>query len=453
MNISKSNQKQIIAVIGCGYVGLTTAAIFANCGFKVYALEKDPKRLNIIKSGRSFFYELGIDPLIAKGIKTGNLIVTDDLDTTIPMCSIIFSCVGTPDNPDGSSNLTHVFEVARKVADLIKPGSVFIQKSTVPVGTGKIIEQLFNDTKKKTNYISSPEFLREGTGVGDMLWPERIVVGGDNKQAVNTVLDLYGDIEKNRGTISKTAKLTAPKIIPKISYIHTSRNSAELIKITANAFLALKISFANSIAKLADKTDADINEVMEAVGSDHRIGRAFLNSGRGYGGGCFPKDVSGLIHSAKEHGLKMEIMEAVTSVNDSMPHYVIDQTRLALGGSLNNVRVSVLGLSFKAQTSDTRQSPSILMANTLVSHGAIVKAHDPIAMEEARHALHSAVELSKSLLHAIEDAECVIIGTEWSEFNKIDWSGVKARLVVDAMNCLDRTKIPERIQYLGIGLR
>ncbi len=350
-----TDTKPIITIIGCGYVGLTLAAVLASAGYTVYALEVNPKRLDAIKQGRSFFYEAGADQLIAAGLKSGKLIPTDSYSEAIPASNIIFSCVGTPDNPDGSSNLSYVFDAANSALSLMKNGTIFVQKSTVPVGIGAKLEATFAKSGKSIAYVSCPEFSREGTAISDTLWSDRVVTGSADTVSAQKVLDLHRAIERAQGLIAKAAGLTPPAIPPAPQYLVVGLGSAELIKVTANAFLALKISFANAIAKLADQAGADITAVMDGVGSDKRIGRAFLNAGRGYGGGCFPKDVSGLIRSAEEYGVDMDIMHAATATNDSMAHYVINKAKTALGAGntddvLNGKTIAVLGLSFKAGT-------------------------------------------------------------------------------------------------------
>ncbi|MGH7237005.1 MAG: UDP-glucose dehydrogenase family protein, partial [Candidatus Saccharimonadales bacterium] len=343
--------KPTIAVLGCGYVGLTAAAVLACCDFRVWAVEINPDRLKAIKSGQSFFYEAGLNNLLKVALKSGSLTATDSYAAAIPVSSIVFSCVGTPDNPDGSSNLNYVFEAARSAAKLLAPQSIFVQKSTVPVGTGAKIEQILAGKNKAIGYVSNPEFLREGTSISDSLWFGRVVAGAGDKLAAEKVMNIYRTTLKSRDQVAALAKISAPEVVPKVQYITTSLASAELIKVTANAFLALKISFANSIAKLADQAGADITQVMDGVGGDPRIGRAFLNAGRGYGGGCFPKDVSGLIRSAEDYGVAMEIMQAASQVNESMPDYILGRAAKLIGGSFDGLKVSVLGLSFKAGTS------------------------------------------------------------------------------------------------------
>ena len=447
--------KKTITVLGCGYVGLTTAAILANCGFKVYAVETDPKRLAVMKKGQSFFHEAGINSLLANGLSQKTLIVTNTYKIAILKSGLVFSCVGTPDNPDGSSNLSYIFDAASQAAEYMKVGTIFVQKSTVPVGTGKKIEKLFKDQNKSVHYVSNPEFLREGTAIIDTLWSDRIVVGSENQNSTQAIIKLYKKVESERSLIAELANIKKPRIISKSEYIQTGLDSAELIKITSNAFLALKISFANSIAKLADQAGADITEVMDGVGADRRIGRAFLNAGRGYGGGCFPKDVSGLIRSAEDYGVNMEIMNAATEVNDSMPHYIINRAKNLLGGSYKNKEVAVLGLAFKPGTSDVRRSPAIAISNTLAEQGAKVRAYDPEATDEIKEKLNDDITLCNGLDEAIKNTSSIFIATDWPEFKKMNLAKVvklsKAELFVDCVNCLNKDLVPKSVKYLGVG--
>lgn len=451
----KQNDKDTqhhIAVLGCGYVGVTTAVILANCGYKVHAIEVNQERLAILKQGHSFFYETGINTLIEQAANNGNLTFTDSYDTALANTSIVFSCVGTPDNPDGSSNLSYVFSAAKQSALLLKSGAIFIQKSTVPVGTGSKIEDIFAQTNKTISYVSNPEFLRESTAVIDTLWPDRIVAGSSDTTAAEKVLNVYRSIENYRSNLAHLAGIKVPTSQRSTEYILTSRNSAELIKVSANAFLALKISFANSIAKLADKADADVTEVMHAVGADLRIQKAFLNAGRGYGGGCFPKDVSGLIRSAEEYGVEMEIMRAVEQVNESMPHYILNKALVALDTPIQDLNCTVLGLAFKSGTSDVRRSPAIAMANTLAGMGANVCVYDPQALNEAKNELHEAVTHHTDIKDALLGTDCIFIATDWPEFLNLEpelLSNVKA--IVDCMNCVKKQQLPAWIKYIGVG--
>lgn len=444
---------ETITVLGAGYVGLTTAAIFANSGYRVYLIEPDPNRLKIIKTGKSFFFEQGIDPLIEKAVKENSLIPTDSYEQAVPQSQLIFSCVGTPDNPDGSSNLSYVFSAAEATAKLMKPGTTYIQKSTVPVGTGQKVSELISQKQSDFSYVSNPEFLREGTALSDSLYFDRIVVGGNNHTANQKVLDIYVSIETGRDKIARLAEIPVKETSGE--YIETNLNGAELVKVTANAFLALKISFANSIAKLADQAGADINEIMDAVGADRRIGRAFLGAGRGYGGGCFPKDVSGLISSAEEHGVDMPIMAAATDVNESMAGYIANKAKDLLG-TLEGKQIAVLGLAFKAGTSDSRRSPGVKLANILDKNGATVYAYDPEANGEAKEDLRSGVRVAKSVKEATKNSDAVFVATKWPEFLSYDLpklaDNMEGNLFVDAENAYNIEGVEKAgLQYIGVG--
>jgi UDPglucose 6-dehydrogenase len=442
-----------LTVLGAGYVGLTTGALLAHAGYKVFIVEPNAKRLEAIKSGRSFFYEHGLDAIIASALALGNLVPTDSYEESIPHSSVVFSAVGTPDNVDGSSNLDYVFTAANEAAKHMQDGSLFVQKSTVPVGTGARVEELFADQNPTVHYVSNPEFLREGTAVADTLYFDRVVTGGQHESANNAVLDIYRQLEQHRSKIASLTSIQHPET--KGIYISTSLSSAELIKVTANAFLALKISFANSIAQLADVAGADIVEVMDAVGADNRIGRQFLNAGRGYGGGCFPKDVSGLIATGNDLGVDLTIMRAAQQVNEEMPGYILHKLQEKVGGALAKKRVALLGLSFKAGTSDTRKSPGIAIAHLLHRAEAIVSAYDPKANEEAAEEIGDHVTLHESVKQAIKGAEIIVIATDWDELINYPMDSYKdsgASIVVDAVNRLDAVKAKMAgLTYIGVG--
>lgn len=446
-----------VTILGTGYVGLTTAALFAAAGMKTYVVDPNPARLDSVRQGKSFFFEEGLDPAVAEGVKSGLLIPTPSYGESVPHSDVVISAVGTPDNPDGSSNLSYVFAAASEAAKYLKPEAVYVQKSTVPVGTGTKVKRLFAEAQAPNAYVSNPEFLRESTALWDNLWFDRIVVGGDDRQALEKVIDLYRRVEAARDRIAGLAGLTAPAKLPEGKYMTVNLESAELIKVVSNAFLALKISFANSIAMLADKSGADIVEVMDAVGADTRIGRPFLNAGRGYGGGCFPKDVSGLIAAGLEMGVNLEIVRAGQALNEEMPGYIIEKLQTAAGGSLAGQKVAVLGLAFKAGTSDARRSPGVSFANRLVQAGAGVRAFDPRANKEAAESLDKRVTIAVNLEAAIDNADALIIATDWPEF--ITYSpqsyGQKLagkKLFVDAMNRFDISAVAKAgMVYIGIG--
>lgn len=454
----KANSDGVISVIGAGYVGLASSVVFAGAGYKVYLVDIDKHKIKLIKKGEAPFYETGIQDLIKRGLDKGNLIPTDSYAEAISNSHIVFSCVGTPDSPDGSTNLQYVFDAANEALKYMQNGTLYAQKSTVSVGTGVKIASLFAKSGKHVEYISNPEFLREGTALRDTLWFDRIVVGNGSRKAIGHIFELYGQVEKWRQDIASSAGIVPPDNAPVGEYIiATNVKSAELTKLAANSFLALKISFANSIAKLADKAGADINEVMAAVGSDPRIGRDFLNAGRGYGGGCFPKDVSGLIASALEHGVDMDIMEAVQDVNASMPGYIMEKLQNYFQGNLKGRKMAILGLSFKAGTSDTRRSPGITLANLLVAADADVRVYDPEAMVEAAPQLHQKVQPQSSLSAAIKDAAAILVATDWPDFIHREVSDYRQQtqpptLLVDCMNRFDILSVKRAgLEYMGIG--
>ena len=445
-----------ITVLGAGFVGLSTASLLANAGYTVYLIEPNKARLDIIKTGRSFFFEEGINPLIKKAIDSKKLIPTDSYDKSVPHSSIVFSCVGTPDNPDGSSNLSYVFDSADQAIRLMTNKAVYVQKSTVPVGTGNRIMELIDKVNPALRYVSNPEFLRESTALYDTLYFDRVVIGGTSHEANVRIVECYQQLERYRDEIASIAGIAISKS-SNISgrYIETSLNSAELIKVTSNAFLALKISFANSIAKLSDAVSADITEVMDGVGADKRIGRSFLNAGRGYGGGCFPKDVSGLIASGLDHGIDLEIMQTAQAVNASMPGYIVEKLKNALGGELVGKKIAVLGLAFKAGTSDVRKSPGVSIANSLSEAGSVVIAHDPEANQEASHDLRRNITLVTSAKEALKSADAVIIATDWPEYAQFTAVAFKKYMtsptIVDALNTYSDIENDTDITYIGVG--
>ena len=451
------NTVATITILGTGYVGISSAAIFAAAGYKVYLVDVIPERLESVRQGKAFFFEEGLDPLIADGVNKGLIIPTLSYEESVPESDVVISCVGTPDNPDGSSNLSYVYAAAEKASTLLRADTVFVQKSTVPVGTGEKVEALMAKSDKTIHYISNPEFLRESTAVYDTLWFDRIVLGGTDTEALERVMSIYKKVAAKRDSIAAIAGIAGPTKLIEGEYITTSRNSAELIKVTANAFLALKISFANSIAKLADASDADINEVMNAVGADPRIGRAFLNAGRGYGGGCFPKDVSGLISSGMQHGVELDIMQAVDQVNDSMPGYIAEKLQKTIG-SLEGKKVAVLGLSFKAGTSDTRRSSAITLANMLDKSGATVTAFDPEANHEAKSELTTNIVLTDNIEAAINNVDALLVATDWRHFTEIPAAQyatlAPGSVFVDCMNRFSSRDIKNAgLIYIGVGRR
>lgn len=449
------NKNPTISVLGAGYVGLTTAALLACCDYKVYLVEIDKNRLDVIKKGRSFFFENGLDQLIDHGIKNKQLIPSNSYKQSIPKSDIVFSCVGTPDNPDGSFDMSQVLSAANEAATYLNDNSIFVQKSTVPIGTGCQIEKIFTKAKNKTQYVSCPEFLREGYSIHDTLCFDRVVAGGKSQSSIKRVFEVYKQIEKYRAKIINITNITAPD--SNGIYIETNLESAELIKVASNAFLATKISFANTIAKISDKFGADVIEIMDAVGADKRIGRSFLNAGRGYGGGCLPKDVSGLISSGTKVGLDLNLIKAAQAVNDSMPGYIIEKLQEEIGGNLHRKKIAVLGMAFKSGIDDTRKSPGITIANLLASTGASVSVYDPIVKRESVGNIHKSVSWMNTLEESVKKTEAVIISTDWSEFTETSPEAYSKlingkKIFVDATNSFSKNEIARAgLIYIGVG--
>lgn len=452
-----------ITIIGSGYVGTTLAAMLSNSGYQTYLLDIDQTKIDIIKTGKSHFFEAGLDSFITGGIDSGNLFPTVSYEEAIPGSDIIFSCVGTPDNRDGSSNLSFIKKATESTAVHVFKDIIFVQRSTVPVGTGRELIQIFeNNTNKKVTYVSNPEFLAEGRAVLDSLNPSRIVLGSDDQKKLEDVQQLFNaiynfakDIDVKEFSDFASTYSNFKTKINEPNYIFTSLESAELIKVTANAFLATKISFTNATAKLADASGADITEVMNGVGADPRIGRSFLYAGLGFGGGCFPKDVSGLISNFKDNNVANPILDGVVEVNKSMPEYLLRKLQ-SLGSEIRDKKVAILGLSFKPGTSDARKSQSVILANLLVDRVDKVKAFDPIAMEEAKHDLSKGVELTSSIEEAVKSVDIVIIATEWPIFKELDWVLAKelmnGNIIVDGRNCLNKEEIINLgFEYVGVG--
>ena len=441
-----------VSVVGSGYVGTTTSALLAVAGHEVTAVDLDEDKVKTINSGKSHFFEAGLDELIAHAVDIGKLTASTSYDS-LKEADIVFSCVGTPDNPDGSPNLSYIDAVAETAAEYAQKGTIFIQKSTVPVGTGERLHDIIPDLI----YVSNPEFLREGSAINDSILPDRLVIGCDDSDAAQMVADLFqsiADVSEEINRIGEIGIDSAQLSVHEYETFLTSVNSAELIKVTANAFLALKISFANATAKLADRSGADVVEVMNGVGSDKRIGRAFLNAGRGYGGGCFPKDVSGLISVAIDHGVDFSIMTSANELNESMPGYIVH--KLMEQTDVSDAKVAVLGLAFKPGTSDARKSPAVSIANILAKEGAQVIGYDPEANEEATEELNPKVKLAESANEAVKGADIVLVATIWQEFRDLDLDDLAERMAgktfVDCMNAFNPDDATSAgLTYIGVG--
>lgn len=455
--------KEIITIIGSGYVGTTFGALLAAAGIKTYLVDLDEKKIETLKSGKSYFFEPYLDEFIKKGMDSGLLYPTMSYEEAFKDSTIAFSCVGTPDLPDGNVNLAYIYAAAEEATRNAKNDIIYVQKSTVPVGTGRSVLEKMKEIRSDIDitYISNPEFLREGSAMFDTMYPDRVVVGGDDKSSVERIIKIYehvlefsktfNSLEDKYGSAFSTTSITETK------YFETTIPSAELIKVSANAFLALKISFANSIATLSDKSGANVAEVMDGIGADKRIGRSFLYPGLGYGGGCFPKDVAGLQKSFENAGLTNPILDAAVEVNSNMPAYVLNKVKQELG-ELSDKNILLLGLAFKSGTSDCRKSPAIKLANLLVENGANISAFDPqVDREELKHEKLSESVNILAEVDEIPSVDIVIIATEWPEFKSLNWKNFKdnvsSGVIIDARNILNKKEIEKLgYKYLGVGI-
>jgi UDPglucose 6-dehydrogenase len=426
-----------ISVVGAGYVGLVTAAVFANFGNKVYCLEINPDKLSKLKSGESPFFEPGLEELLKRNLKNKNINFTDDYSEAIPDSKVVFICVGTPPKNNGEADLSQVLDSVHDIARNLQSYTVIVGKSTLPVGIGDDMYKLILKEKGRGatfDWVSNPEFLREGTALEDSLHPDRIVIGSESQKAIDLLLELHSPID---GVA-----------------IVTDTRSAELIKYASNALLATKVSFANSIANLCELTGADVEAVLNGVGYDKRLVRSMLYPGVGYGGSCLPKDVLSLLDQSKKAGYDFDLLRAVNEVNQEMPMRFVKKLKDELEG-LRGKKIAILGLAYKANTDDMREAPSIKIINKLVSDGAEITAYDPEAMGVARELL-PAIEFAEDVFEAVKGADAVGIVTDWNEFKDLDLHKVKELMkrpvIVDGRNLYDREKVRQLgFSYQGVG--
>jgi UDPglucose 6-dehydrogenase len=428
-------------MVGSGYVGLVSGACFADFGHDVVCIDKDEAKIERLNAGKMPIYEPGLEELVSRNVAAGRLSFTTDLASALDGADAVFIAVGTPSRRgDGHADLSFVFAVAEEVGRSLKGPAVVVTKSTVPVGTGDEVERILTEsgTKAKFAVASNPEFLREGAAIEDFKRPDRIVVGTDDEWARDVLSEIYRPLFLNRAPI-----------------LFTSRRSAELIKYAANAFLATKITFINEIADLCEKVGGDVQDVARGIGLDGRIGSKFLHPGPGYGGSCFPKDTLALLKTSEDYDSPLRVVEAVAKVNDSrkraMGRKVID----ALGDAPRGKRVAMLGLTFKPNTDDMRDAPSIAIAQALLDAAVEVVAYDPEGMEAAR-AIMPGVTMAASAYEALEGADAVTIVTEWDAFRALDLARMKqamrAPVVVDLRNIYDPADMRSRgFAYSSIG--
>ncbi len=430
-----------IVMIGSGYVGLVSGACFADFGHDVVCVDKDAGKIEKLKAGGIPIYEPGLDALVAKNVAAGRLSFTADLAGPVGEAEVVFIGVGTPTRRgDGHADLSYVYGAAREIAAALKRFTVVVTKSTVPVGTGDEVERIIRETNPEAEFAvaSNPEFLREGAAIEDFKRPDRIVVGIEDERARGPMEQVYRPLYLNKAPV-----------------LFTRRRTSELIKYAANAFLAMKITFINEVADLCEKVGADVQEVSRGIGLDNRIGGKFLHAGPGYGGSCFPKDTLALVKTAQDYDSPLRLIETTVAVNDTRKRAMARKVIAAMGGDVHGKTIAILGLTFKPNTDDMREAPSIAIIQALQDAGAIVRAYDPEGMEAARPMLED-VTYVRSAYEAAEGAAAVVIVTEWDAFRALDLPRLKASmaepLLVDLRNIYRAENVlAEGFRYVSIG--
>jgi UDPglucose 6-dehydrogenase len=422
-------------MIGSGYVGLVSGACFAEFGANVTCVDKDEHKINALLKGEIPIYEPGLDDLVARNVEAGRLGFSIELEDAVKHADLVFIAVGTPTRRgDGHADLQYVYAAAEEIAGYLNHYTVIVDKSTVPVGTARQVQRIISTTNPEADFdvASNPEFLREGSAIDDFMRPDRVVLGVESERAEARLRELYRPLNL----------IEAP--------IHvTNLESAELIKYASNAFLATKISFINEMSQLCEKVGADVHSIAKGMGLDGRIGRKFLHAGPGYGGSCFPKDTLALIRIAQEHGASCRIVESVVEVNAAQKARMVSKIRHALGGSEAHKTIAVLGLTFKPETDDMRDSPSLAILPALADKGAKIRAHDPEGIDEAQNLLPNNILYFDSIYEAIDDADAVVLMTEWNEYRGLDLEQVKntmkGNVFIDLRNVYER----ETMEKLG----
>src|SRR5271156_1111012 len=423
-----------IAMIGTGYVGLVSGACFADFGHQVTCVDKDESKIAALHRGEIPIFEPGLDALVASNVKAGRLNFTTELATPVAEADAVFIAVGTPSRRgDGHADLSYVHAAAREIAGALKGFTVVVTKSTVPVGTGDEVERLIVETNPSADVVvaSNPEFLREGAAIRDFKFPDRIVVGTSDERGRKVLGDVYRPLSLNQAPL-----------------MFTARRTAELIKYAANAFLATKITFINEMADLAEKVGADVQEVARGIGLDNRIGSKIFHAGPGFGGSCFPKDSRALVKIALAHDVPLRIGEALLSVNDNRKRAMARKVSTAVGSSLRGKTVAVLGLTFKPDTDDMREAPSIPLVTGLLDMGAKVRAHDPVGMEAARRELPD-IEYCDDPYACVRGADAMVVVTEWVQYRTLDLERLKRELKQPVVVDLRNIYRPEEMLALG----
>jgi len=435
-----------IAVVGTGYVGLVSGACFADTGANVTCVDVDADKIERLKNGEIPIYEPGLDELVKKNFSAGRLKFTTDLSSVLDDVQIVFSAVGTPPDEDGSADLKYVLQVARTIGQNLNHYVVVVTKSTVPVGTAKKVRHTIEEELQKRgvdiefDVASNPEFLKEGNAIKDFMSPDRVVVGVESEHAKKVLSKLY-----------------KPFLLNNFRVIFMDIPSAEMTKYAANSMLATRISFMNDIANLCERVGADVNMVRAGIGADTRIGRKFLYAGCGYGGSCFPKDVKALIKTADQNGYSMEVLKAVERVNEMQKSILFEKLQKAFDGqSLKGKTIAMWGLSFKPETDDMRESTALVMINLLLEAGCIVRAYDPVAMNECKRRIGDKITYCRDMYDAVLDADALLLLTEWKEFRLPTWGVIKKAmkrpLVIDGRNIFDIEELHENeFEYHCIG--
>lgn len=435
-----------IAIVGTGYVGLVSGACFADTGASVTCVDVDTEKIERIKRGEIPIYEPGLDELVLKNVKAGRLRFTTSLESVLNEQQIVFSAVGTPPDEDGSADLKYVLQVARTIGQHLNKYMVVVTKSTVPVGTAKLVRQAIQAELDKRHadvtfdVASNPEFLKEGNAIKDFMSPDRVVVGVESEKAKDMLTRLY-----------------KPFLINNFRVIFMDIPSAEMTKYAANSMLATRISFMNDIANLCERVGADVNMVRAGIGSDTRIGRKFLYAGCGYGGSCFPKDVKALIKTADDMGYSMEVLKAVERVNDAQKHVVFNKLAAAFAKEgLQDKTIALWGLSFKPETDDMRESTALVTIGLLRQAGCKIKVYDPVAMPECQRRIGTTVNYASDLYDAVNNADALLLLTEWNEFRLPNWEIVgkvmNRKLLIDGRNIFEKKELESYgFEYHSIG--
>lgn len=429
-----------ITVIGTGYVGLVTGACFADLGNTIMCLDIDQKRIDGLHKGIMPIYEPGLEEIVERAYRAKRIDFTTDYAAALQSAEYVFIAVGTPSGENGEADMQYVEKAVKKIAETIDHSFILVDKSTVPVGTGdwaaKILQERFAETEIKFSIVSNPEFLKEGTAINDFMRPDRIVLGSNNRAASEKIAELY-------------ESLRCPILI-------TDIRTAEMIKYASNAFLAAKISFINEIANICERVGANVVDVAKGMGLDSRIGPKFLNAGIGWGGSCFPKDVKALVHIAQEFGTQPQLLQAVIEINKYQRKHVVQKFE-EIFGDIKGKRIGILGLAFKPDTDDIRESPAVDIIKYLTQKGAIISAYDPAAMELSKLVLPKEVSLYENPYQVVEGTDALLLATEWNEFKQLDFEKIHqlmhGNVILDGRNLWDPQSLTDLgFRYYGIGL-